>query len=356
MDERVVKFRVGVMVLATLIIVGILILLFGGTTSLVKQQYFVKIKFPQAPGVTQDTPVRKSGILIGRVNKVEFDEDGGVIVTIGINADVKLKRSEICRISGSLLGDATLEFVPGPDHDKPAEFIQNGDFLTGTVTTNPLQTLGNLEGGLTKAIGTFSTAGTEVTRLARHLDDLLGNNDENINRIVQKSERTLDDFQVALANVNSLFGDEKMRSELHSSISELPKILRDTREAMNGMKSTVSLAEKNLRNLEGFTEPLGQRGGALVDNLDSSVSRLDELLEQLVQFSKAVNQREGTIGQLVNNPDLYQHLNAAACNIEQLTRELKPIVKDARVFTDKIARHPETLGVRGAIKKNSGIK
>ena len=35
---------------------------------------------------------------------------------------------------------------------------------------------------------------------------------------------------------------------------------------------------------------------------------------------------------------------------------LPPIVNDARVFTDKIARHPEVLGVRGAIKKSPGIK
>ena len=47
---------------------------------------------------------------------------------------------------------------------------------------------------------------------------------------------------------------------------------------------------------------------------------------------------------------------AAATNVEQITNDLKPIVADARVFTDKIARHPEVLGVRGAIKPSSGIK
>jgi len=35
---------------------------------------------------------------------------------------------------------------------------------------------------------------------------------------------------------------------------------------------------------------------------------------------------------------------------------LKPILNDARNFTDKIARHPELLGVRGAIKKDTGMK
>jgi hypothetical protein len=32
------------------------------------------------------------------------------------------------------------------------------------------------------------------------------------------------------------------------------------------------------------------------------------------------------------------------------------VVRDARVFSDKIARHPELLGVRGAIQRNPGTK
>jgi phospholipid/cholesterol/gamma-HCH transport system substrate-binding protein len=35
---------------------------------------------------------------------------------------------------------------------------------------------------------------------------------------------------------------------------------------------------------------------------------------------------------------------------------MKPIIHDARVFSDKIARHPELLGVRGAIQRNAGTK
>jgi phospholipid/cholesterol/gamma-HCH transport system substrate-binding protein len=59
---------------------------------------------------------------------------------------------------------------------------------------------------------------------------------------------------------------------------------------------------------------------------------------------------------LVTNPELYQHINRAAKNIDEVSRQLKPIVDDARVFSDKIARHPEMLGVRGAVQKSTGIK
>jgi len=101
MDERVMQFRVGVMVLATLIIAAILVVLFGEVPSLVRGSYTVYVVFPQAPGVTKDTPVRKSGVLIGRVSSVELLDEGGVRVTLRIDAGVHLFSNEVCRINST---------------------------------------------------------------------------------------------------------------------------------------------------------------------------------------------------------------------------------------------------------------
>src|SRR3990172_6907598 len=104
MDERVVKFRVGVMVLSTLIIAGILVLLFGDARRVVRGSSPIYIHFAEAPGLTDGTPVRKSGILIGRVTSVQFAKQGGVIVEAKIDGSVKLYRNEVPQVSGSLLG------------------------------------------------------------------------------------------------------------------------------------------------------------------------------------------------------------------------------------------------------------
>ena len=85
----------------------------------------------------------------------------------------------------------------------------------------------------------------------------------------------------------------------------------------------------------------------MVRNVDQALGRLDGLLTEMSDFGRKLNSGEGSLGQLMRSPELYQHLNAAAVNIDNLTRELKPILADARVFSDKIARHPELLGVRG---------
>jgi len=356
MDERVVSFRVGVMVVATIILAALLVLLFGEMPSLFRQTYTVYVKFPQAPGVVQDTPVRKSGILVGKVSKVEFDDnDGQVLVTIELDPEIKVRRDEVFRITGSLLGDAELQVVPSGNPNLPRTQIQEGETLVGTVAGNPLQALSEIQPQLNQAIVSLTGAGQEVGRLARNLNDLLASNDEQLNRIVAKSESSLDSFQTAMENINGVFGDEQTRRNLRESMAGLPELLRDTQATINTIERTAARADRNLENLEGFTRPLGERGNSIITNIDSSVTRLDELLEQLATFSRQLNSREGSLGQLINNPDVYQQLNEAATNINELTLQLRPIVADARVFADKIARHPGVI-VRDAVKPGPGIK
>lgn len=405
MDERVIKFRVGVMVLATMIIAGILVLLFGDARSLVHGGYTLHIHFAEAPGVTDGTPVRKSGILIGRVTKVKFADQGGVNVDVRIDASVKLYRNEIPQVSGSLLGgDVVIQFIkrrnpppgempasppaneepqtgaaesspsvltaddgePPADGKKPAkppvareksdEMVHDGDYIEGSVAPNAFQAIGNLEGELGEAIHTLSTAGTEVGKLATSLNRLLDNNDDQINRIVNKTEQALDSFQRALTNVDDVLGDNAVRENLKKSIAELPQLFTDTRNTVNTMQTTLDSVDRNMKNLEGFTGPLGERGEDIVNRIDTGLARLDGLLAEMSDFGRKLNSGEGSLGQFMRSPELYQHLNGAAINIEKITCELRPILADARVFSDKIARHPELLGVRGAIQKSPGTK
>ncbi len=408
MDERVVKFRVGVMVLSTVMITGILVLLFGDTGSLTRSTYTLFIHFSDAPGVSEGTPVRKSGILIGRVSKVSFAKEGGVTVEAKIDRNVTLYRSEVPQVSGSLLGgDVVIQFVRRPNvpgeqkptlppsapakedsadlepaageeitirtslavaqvtpagsaDSMPAENLEqpleDGDRIKGIVAPNAFQVIGNMEGDLSNAINSLSNAGAEVSKLAASVNRIFADNDDQINRIVGKTERTIDGLNNALTNIDDVLGDQEVRSNLKRAIAGLPDLLDDTRTTVTTMRGTMESVDRNLRNLEGLTGPLGERGEEIVSRVDHAVYRLDELLGEMSDFGKKLNSGQGSLGQIMRNPELYQNLNAAARNIEQITRELKPILSDARVFSDKIARHPEILGVRGALQKNIGIK
>ncbi len=384
------------MVLATLFIAGILILLFSDTRSLVRPTYTIHMHFTDAPGVTEGTPVRKSGILIGRVTKVEFADQGGVNVAASIDRHVKLYRSEIPQVTGSLLGgDVVIQFVrksnlppkqqpptsaeapssaddaikltatgtepkkavtAGGPAENPNQEVQPDEWIEGSVAPNAFQVFANLETELGRAVGSLSGAGDEVSKLAARINSLLEGNEDQISSIVKKTEQTLDLFQRSLATFDDVLGDPQVRGKLKEAIAGLPDLLTETRGAMSTIKTTVESVDRNLHNLEGLTGPLGERGEQIVTRVDQTIGRLDDLLGELSDFGRKLNSGEGSLGKIMRDPDLYQHLNGAAKNIERMTCELQPIVRDARVFADKIARHPELLGVRGAIQKSPGTK
>ncbi len=388
MDQRVINFRVGVMVLSTLIIAGILVLLFGDTGVLTRH-YVIYMHFSDAPGVSEGTPVRKSGILIGKVLSVRFAEQGGVIVEAEIDRDVKLYRDEVPQVSGSLLGgDVTIQFVhrspnapvapspptveektsfqedgePPPGDQQPIraqganELIQPNDYIEGEVAPNAFQVFSEMQGDLNKAIRALSQAGDEVSALASNFNSLLEDNDQQINRIIAETEEAVKSFQVAMNNINDVMGDEEVRNNLRRTIEGLPELFEESRTTITTMRTTFEGVDRNLRNLEGLTGPLGERGDTIVARVDQSVARLDELLGLLSDFGRKLNSGQGTLGKLMTDQELYNNLSAASRNIECVTRELKPIIADVRVFSDRIARHPELLGVRGAIERSPGTK
>jgi phospholipid/cholesterol/gamma-HCH transport system substrate-binding protein len=388
MDERVIKIRVGIVVVLGAILTIVLVMLFGAGPNFLQRRYVVYVKFPEAPGITVETPVRKSGVLIGRVSEVKLLDEGGVQVTAKILSQHKLRQNETCRIgiSGSLLGDAILEFVPSgqeellarfdanqnkrldpEERERANELIGDGDYLRdGVVANNPLRVLVNLERNAQGALASIQGAGQEVSELARSFNQAAGGNKSQIQQIMNKTERALESFDRTMITIQKLMGDEEFANRLSESLKGIPDFIKETRDTLATARDTMirfqqvsQKAENNLDNIESFTKPLRDRGGQLVENVERSTQNLDELLAQLVAFSKSMNSNQGTLGKLVHDDEVYQKINRLVGNVEELSQRLRPIVEDVRIFTDKIARDPRQLGVSGALDRRpsgAGLK
>lgn len=355
MDERTVQFRVGVMVLATLIILAILLLLFGDLPSLVKGTYTVRFAFPQAPGVSVDTPVRVNGILIGRVREVELDDNVGVMVTAKIEEKYTLYKTQMGRIGGSLLGDAVIEIVADPE-PKPKEKVQPGDTLTGIVAKDPFQALTNLESSVSVAVASIAKTSDEIGVLAARANRFFDANEGQITRIVAETQSTIVQLRTAIANADAFINDPVMKENLQKTVSEMPRVLNQLTDTIGGLKNTMMIADRNLNNLEGITKPLGERGPKLIDSVDKAATQLETVLAELAGFTRQLTNSQGSLSKLVNDAALYDSVSATVNNVNSLSRDLKPILNDLRVFSDKIARHPEILGARGAIQGSTGLK
>ncbi|HJT32729.1 MAG TPA: MlaD family protein [Pirellulales bacterium] len=353
MDERKMRYSLGAVAIFTIAAAVSMVGLIGRAPSLLHGTYPLYVKFRQAPGVSEATPVRKFGIRIGQVTEIGFaPDDSGALVMVQIDANRRLRKNETLRVNSSLLGDAVLEVVEmDEDENLRGEYHQPGDTLEGTVRSDPLQVISNMEGGLADAMSSIGRTSDEIGQLAQKVSDLLGGNEEQIVRIVDKMEKTMDQLGAAVSSTQDLMGDPALRENLRRTMTDMPEVLADAREAIGSLRTTLSGVDRNLANLEGFTRPLGDRGPQLVANLESSAAKLDRVLTDMSAFSESLNAPSGSLSQLINNPDVYQQLKSAAMNINELSKEMRPILRNIEVLTDKLARHPEAL-----LRRSTGVK
>ncbi|MCA9237891.1 MAG: MCE family protein [Planctomycetales bacterium] len=382
MNERNQQFRVGVVAVATVVITAILIAWHSDFSSLpFAGNYQIKVRTDRAPGVSANTPVRRRGILIGRVDSVEATDEGAVI-TLSINEGQEVKDNEQARIATSIIGDATLEFVPvrPPAGNRP---IPPGGTAQGMYVPTPVDMLSDIQGDLKQTIQSLGAAGQEVAKLANQLNEVLGENDlQRITHMVESLDSALVEFRETLDNVNDIVGDEEMKKNLREGLTQLPALVDDARAIMEGLERVAGSADKNLQNLTGLTKPLGERGNEIVASMEKSVRNLEELLGNVAELSANINNSEGTLGLLIKDRELYDTVNglggrvdATAARVDLLINQANAAVLDVRKilansdlswrikqilanvadFTDKIARDPARIA-RGVIDRETPIK
>lgn len=360
MDDRVIHFRVGlfVVIVVTALMTLFMVYLFGEFPN--QAQKTIYVRFADVTGVTPETPVRKNGILIGRVRGMQPVKDG-VVLTLGIDPRWKLMESEVCRIgSDNLFGDSVLEFVHSGERGASNREIKDGEYLNGLVASDPLDAMRvvvDMKEEFHEALLSIRAAGEEVGSVAETMGKIVSTNQHQFNRILGRTEKALGRFDTTLVAINQVVGDEDIQYSLGEALEGIPTLVGNANRVVESVQRVLDEAESNLMNIRGITKPLGEQGDQIVGKIASSAARLDDLLLTLNTFGDRLNSSEGTIGQLIYNPELYQRLNRAAQNIEQLTNDLEPIINDARVAVDKVARNPRILGVQGALqRRTSGIK
>jgi len=240
----------------------------------------------------------------------------------------------------------------------PRTKIEEGAEIRGQVAPDAMQAMASFQQELGRAIDAVSGTSEKFSSLADKLNGVLGSQEElaaqkkQIATILEKTGPALDDIRNMANGVNDLV----ISPDLQQALKSLPKVMDDARKTLTQMNNAIDLVDRNLQNLDTFTTALGKEGPSTLDRIDQAAGHLDQLMCQLNDFGSALNNNKGSLGKLLYDPDLYNNLNSAANNIKDLTVQLQPVIHDARVFSDKIARHPETLGVRGAISPGLGTK
>ena len=175
------------------------------------------------------------------------------------------------------------------------------------------------------------------------------------------------EFGNVAANINDVIGDDQFRAEFKEGITKLPGMMSDAAVVMEKLEGAVASADENLKNLQGLTGPLGERGTVIVGNLERSVHNLEDLLGQVAIFTRNINESEGTLGLLIRERKTYDQLQATLAqanatitdvrcliNNEKFLRRIEQILDNVWVLTDKLQRDPARV-IRGVVNRETPL-
>lgn len=369
MNERTMQLRIGATVLASLVILGIMMTFLGLHDRMMSGSYNIFISMNEAPGVTENSPISQSGITIGRVKKVELTEDRKVLITARIKNNHKLYHDQIFQLAATLLGDASLKVIrPAPENGtikQPTTEVKPGETMHGEVAFDPVVLIGKIQKDVTAAIKDVSSAAQKMDKLAGHMDNTLNENSENLGKVLENARVITDKSRNFVEDASDFFGDETTRGQVRDTIQRLPgtlatveKTFKDidgtfqkvnlTLEQVNTRVNTsLDMMDTSLKDIRGVTAPL-------VANIERWSAHLDSIILNTMTFTEALNSKESTLGLFLNDRGVYDDVRETLGRVKYVSRELEPILGNVKLFTEKIAEHPELLGVRGAFFPDRG--
>ncbi len=393
MDENRLRFGVGVLVISAIGIGIILTFLFGAFPSVLQREYTLSVVFPSAEGIGANTAVVRDGVRIGRVSSIDLRDEGGVLVTLSMDSSKTLPHTYLPQISSGnfVTGDAQLEFVRsnpatltrvfGNDLEIIDKPYTDGEFLDyGTKSESLFEMQNDLEQtfeAIRNAGVTIAAAAQSVNQLAMGVNEIVGGSESKFDEVSEEAIKAMREFQGAMEDIRSIVGNPQLQANLETTFAQLPVVLEDVQQALgsaqktfdrfekvgvqfervgeaavetvDGVRTTVESAQKAVQNIERFTDPLATNSDAIVQQVMRTLDQLDSTLTQVSGFTAALNNDNGTVKRLLTDEDLYWQIRRTVENVEQATAKVRPILDDVRIFTDKIARDPRQLGVKGAL-------
>jgi phospholipid/cholesterol/gamma-HCH transport system substrate-binding protein len=132
----------------------------------------------------------------------------------------------------------------------------------------------------------------------------------------------------ALANQMEEGGD------LQQTLASLRNVATTLESVSGGEEETLRSAIQNLEtitaDLQSFTSENSDSLGVTVQRVNRNLTRLEQNLANLERttaalgsFAEKINEGEGTLGRLANDPSLYNNLDSTSVQMNRLLRDLQ---------------------------------
>jgi phospholipid/cholesterol/gamma-HCH transport system substrate-binding protein len=268
-----------------IVIVAIVVFVFGTmwlSGRSVGSENVVRMQFPNVSGLKRASPVRVSGVNVGKVEKIEFMDVGKVLVVASLPPKIRPRIDAQARIvSVTLVGDYAVDIDPG----RAGEYLPPGKVILGT------QDLG-LSG--------------KALELSDRADSILIGAQAIVNKETAAQLRStlvaLEGTLKAAERTMRIYSDST-----RGPTAELTRTMAAFRQMSLRLDST--LANPALGRTLSRTD-------TLTGNLAAMTARFDSTLA-------AINRGQGTLGKFATDSGLYHDIRALSQSMKELVDELK---------------------------------
>ncbi|HEX6433310.1 MAG TPA: MlaD family protein [Gemmatimonadales bacterium] len=272
-------------IVGAIVTAAILVFIFGTmwlSGRSVSSDNLVRIQFANVSGLKRASPVRVSGVNIGKVEKIEFVDVGKVVVTASLPPKIRPRvDAEAKIVSVTLVGDYAVDFDPG----RAAEFLPEGKVILG------IQDLG-LSG--------------RAMELSDRADSILIGAQAIVNKETAEQLRStltaLEGTLKAAQRTMQIYGDST-----RGPTAELTRTMASFRQLSERLDSTLA----NPALSRALT-----RTDTLTGNLAAMTARFDSTLA-------AINRGQGTLGKFATDSGLYYDMRDLSKSMKELLDELK---------------------------------
>lgn len=240
--------------------------------------------------LTPSSPVTIKGNNVGKINSIKYDfESGKTKVAFTIDKGLKFSKDSKMRLYElGLMGGNAMAIIPVNGGAQ----AESGDFLQSEVEEGLVKSLaGNFSGLTTGLDGTLQSADSLLVSLNKIVED---DSEKGLKNAIGELNATIKSFKTLSYSFNSLIA--KNDKTLSSMLSNFDKVSKD-----------LGMLSEDLKDVE----------------LSKTVKTLDQTLLNVNTLLTDLDKGEGTLGKLLTDDELYNNLEVASQQLQELLQDFK---------------------------------
>ncbi|MGB3565121.1 MAG: MlaD family protein [Thermoanaerobaculia bacterium] len=371
------ELKVGILVIVSLIVAALAIFLVGERSNVFarKNDYFVR--FESVSGLATGNPVQLNGVIVGSVHRVVLPEDvEEQYLTVWVSIDRRyadrVREDSRARIKTlGLLGDKYIELTSGSPGF--AQIESGGEIRTGAATdvekiiatggdavenlvaiSYSLRTiLERMEAGegILGELTTESETGTrakkslvETFETFRDITAKLDSGEGTLGKLINDSSLA-DSAESAVAHLDGILGQVESGEGAVAALLNDPATrdkVDQTLDAMSTMTQDLSALVADIKDGEGLLATM------LFDKEYGAEVRQDiqQMIMNLRVLSDRLEQGDGTLGQLINDPQVYEAMNDIIVGIDE-SKMLRWLVRNRQKSGIQVRYEDQVEGEEG---------